>query len=451
MRIVILIGLLILHLLILANLQFTAWPEMFSYPYLLNNGFNLYKDIALPYQPVLVLLLSGIYKIFGMNLLTLQIFTSCIILFSDFLIFLISQKILGEKLLSLVPLALYIAIQPLTSGDMLWFDLATVPFILLAIISLLNDKYFLFGVFLGGAFFIKQQVGVAIALVLIYLLLTKKFSNLFKSALGLLIIALLVSLYVLKTGIINDYIFWTFTVPTVWYPKLPGYSNWPTFPQLIMISIIFLPGIVLTLKNLKTSRMSLKIILLFWIGLFIVAFPRFDYFRFQPALVAYIILVALLLKKANIAILCLPILLAIFILSPDNLGNINLPTRFYGPGELALAKHIEQLSSTPDKIYLLGVPSIEYVLSNRLPPKPWVDNYVWYMEIEGIQDKVLAGFQKEKPKLILWKTPKSGNWYDLGVYQPQKIVEYIMINYEKTGNLNDGIELWTIKKPVLSE
>jgi len=62
-----LIGLFTLHLFILIHLQFTSWPEMFSYPYLLNNGFNLYKDIALPYQPLLMLILSVVYKIFGYN------------------------------------------------------------------------------------------------------------------------------------------------------------------------------------------------------------------------------------------------------------------------------------------------------------------------------------------------------------------------------------------------
>ena len=109
------IFLLVIHLFILFNLQFTAWPEMFSYPYLLNNSFKLYQDIALPYQPLLVLILSVVYKIFGFNLLTLQLFTWTTILISDFLIFFISRKIIGKKALSLVPLSLYIFVQEIDS------------------------------------------------------------------------------------------------------------------------------------------------------------------------------------------------------------------------------------------------------------------------------------------------------------------------------------------------
>src|SRR3990167_1746027 len=81
------------HSLILSNIQFTAWPEMFSYPYLLNNGFMLYRDQALPYQPLLVLILSKIYIIFGYDINVLKIFTWGIILINDLLIFLISQKL----------------------------------------------------------------------------------------------------------------------------------------------------------------------------------------------------------------------------------------------------------------------------------------------------------------------------------------------------------------------
>lgn len=437
--------LMLLHLFILFNLQFTAWPEMFSYPYLLDNGFDLYKDITLPYQPILVLLLVEIYKLFGYNLLTLQLFTWIVVVFSDVLIFLVSRRLLGKTIISLLPLSLYVLIQPLAFGNMLWFDLATVPFILLAFIFSHHKKFFVMGFFLGVAFFIKQQTGLAILFLSSYFLLNKKFQELIKFFLGFGVVALLILFFVIFSGIFDDYLFWTIAVPLYWYPRLPGYSNWPTLLQLLTISFIFLPAVLLVAKNWEVSKENTKMILISLIGLFIVAFPRFDYFRFQPALATYIILVASFLKKANTAILCLPLVLAILILSRNNLANINLPARFYGPQEIMLAKQIEEQTLPEDKIYLLGVPSIVYVLSNRLPPKPWVDSYVWYMEISGLQEKVIQGFEKNKPKVILWKIPEPGNWYDLGTYQPKKIVEYIKNHYELKENIEEEIQIWQRK------
>lgn len=439
------IALMLLHLFILFNLQFTAWPEMFSYPFLSNNGFDLYKDIALPYQPLLMILLSGVYKLFGYNLLTLQVFTVTLIIFSDILIFLISRELLGYTKKSLLPLSLYVLIQPLAFGNMLWFDLATVPFILLAILFGLHKKFFLVGFFLAVAFFIKQQTGLAILFLIIYFLLTKKFKELIKFLFGSSVVTLLILTFVIYNGIFNDYIFWTIVVPLYWYPKLPGYTNWPTLLQLITVCLIFLPGIILVTKKFKKSQDYTKMILLSFIGLFLVAFLRFEYFRLQPAMSAYIILMAAILKRGNTIILCVPILLAILILSRNNLENINLPARFYGSQELMLAKRVEDFALPNDRIYLLGVPSIVYILSNHLPSKPWVDNYVWYMEIEGLQDKVIQGFEVDKPKVIFWKTPEKGNWYEIGTYQPQKIVEYMKSHYELKENIEGGVQIWQRK------
>ncbi len=438
-------GLLLLHLFFLLHLQFTAWPEMFSYPYLLDYGFSIYKDIALPYQPLLVLILSGIYRLFEYNLLVLQIFTWTIILISDFLIFLISRKLIGEKLLSLLPLTLYVLIQPLASGNMLWFDLATVPFILLAILFILHKKFLWVGFFLAIAFFVKQQTGLAILFLIFYLVKNQKNKEIIRFLLGFGIVASLILLYVVFNGIFNDYVFWTIIVPLYWYPKLPGDANWPTLLQLITTSLVFLPGAFLAIRNFQKDQNHILVILILFSGLFLIAFPRLDYFRFQPALAVYIVLVAAVLKKENMKLLCLPLLLATLILTRDNFQNLNLPVRFYGPQELMLAKKIGELSSSVDRVYLLGVPSIGYVLSNRFPPKPWVDNYVWYMEIEGLQEKIIKGFTKEKPSVIFWKIPEPGNWYDLGTYQPKKIVEYMKSHYELKENIERGVQIWQRK------
>ena len=67
--------LLLIHFVLLINTRFTLWPEMVVYPYLVNNGFMLYRDIINPYPPFLSYSLAIFAKIFGYQPLPYQILT----------------------------------------------------------------------------------------------------------------------------------------------------------------------------------------------------------------------------------------------------------------------------------------------------------------------------------------------------------------------------------------
>lgn len=439
------------HLFVLTHLRFTAWPEMFSYPYLLNNGFKPYLDIALPYEPLLPLILAAIYKIFGTNLLVLQTFTWVLILASDFLIFLISVKIIGKKLLSLLPLTVYVFIQPVADGNMLWFDLATVPFILLAFVSFIYfqnvKKFLLVGIFLGMAFFIKQQIGVAIALLGFYLIIMRYLKGLVYYAFGFLIPTLFISVYILSNDLVADYFFWTVITPLKWYPSFPGYVHMPTFREAILIGLMFGSVVTASLYRIKQKNTQFIVAIILFLGTFLTAFPRFELFRMQPAIALGAVLIAILLperKKIQILFL-IPILLGYLMLLKSNLININGSPRFYSPEDFRLANFIGS-KAEGQVVYLLGINSLQYVLTDTVPPKPWIDNYVWYMEIPNVQEKALEGLKQASPKIIFRTPPLLGNWFDLGVYQPQKIVDYIYMHYNKsTDMLDQGVEVWTRK------
>lgn len=438
-----------LHFVILINIQFTAWPEMFSYPYLLSNGFKLYQDIALPYQPVLPFILEKLYKFFGYNLSVLQAFTWFVILINDILIFLISIRLIGKKLISLVPLAVYVLFQPLTEGNMLWFDLATTPFILLGVLLLLFLKnyknFFWFGFFLSLSFFIKQQTGILYLLLIIYLIFKKKFNEVFYIFAGSIVPIIFVLFYILLNGTLKDYIFWTIEVPLIWYPRFPGYINSPSIQDTIIIALLFTPIILAALKLLKEFDIAFGVTFFLFLGAFTAAFPRFEFFRFQPALILYIVLLVYILPsmKQKVKILIISaIVLSMALLLKANLHLFGLPTRFYGEREVLVSQKIKQIVEPSDKIFILNEHSLFYVLGGFFPPKPWVDNYVWYMEIEGIQDKVIEGFKKDPPRLILRKPTQNGNWYDLRTYEPKKITEYIQKNYEKVDNIDKDLEIW---------
>ncbi len=440
-----------LHLIILLSVQFTAWPEMFSYPYLINNGFKPYLDIAFPYEPILPLLLAGLYKVFGTELFVLQIYTWFIIIFSDLLIFLISKKIIGNKFISLLPIALYIVMQPVVDGNMLWFDLATVPFLLLAFatfIYLQGLKKFLFlGFFLGLAFFTKQQVGITMAILGIYFLVIKSFKGFFLYSLGFLIPVICVAGYIIGNNISSEYFFWTVTVPLKWYPSFPGYTHVPTIKETALMGLMFGSVVTATLLKLKNKDPQLIIAALIFLGAFLTAFPRFELFRVQPSIATLMILLCFVIAGSGlkkVIILVLPIILVSWLLWVKAIPNIGAPTRFYSQEDINLAEKIRSKNSSKG-LYLLGVNSLQYVLTGKFPPKPWVDNYVWYMEIPGMQEKVLAGLKRENLDLILKRTPSLGNWFDLGSYQPQRIVDYINMNYNKKEIINSEIEIWIRK------
>lgn len=438
----------LVQLYILNNITFTAWPEMFSYPYLVNNGFNLYQDIALPYEPVLSESLAVLYKLFGYNLIVLKLFTWGIIILADVLILLISRKIIGEGYKSLIPVVFFAMMQPFFEGNMLWFDLSVTPFLLLAVFSIYYlenfRKYLLFGLFLGIAFFIKQQVGLSIGLVFAYFLITRQWKELSQTILGLLIPTILIIGYVLLKGIVNDYFFWTVIVPLYWYPKFPGYVNLPSTKEFLGLVLLALPLLsVLAVK--KTYTKNFLIILCLFLGSFITAFPRFELFRLQPALAMYILLLAfvVLQTKKYLIFWLIPVILVTVVLGKNILFK-DVQNRFYSEVDIKTASQIKMLQQD-NQLFLIGLSSLNYVLTNSIPPKPWIDNYVWYLEIPGMQQKVIDGLEKSKTNLILRKSPELGNWYDLGVYQPQQIVEYMQMNYDKQGMLNGDIEIWTRK------
>lgn len=414
---------------------------MLSYPYLLNHDFTLYKDQVLPYQPLLILILSKIYAIFGYDIFVLKIFTWVIILINDLLIFLISRKIINHKILNFAPLLFYVTTQPFFGGNMLWFDLATVPFILGAIYMLIskNKKYLYAGVLLGLAALIKQQMLVLPAVLIIYLIIRKNFYRLTKLFIGFLIPWMLILLWVISQGILNDYIFWTFTVPFFWYPRFPGYANWPTNFQILQTVILF-SSVVLLIKNLRKWSETTWVLFLIFTALFITAFPRFDYFRMQPTLAIFPILFATYLKqKLYPAILILAALL--FLLISWNNISFGSQVRFYDQSDLNLSEKMKKFLEKDDKVYLLGVQSGQYVFTKSLPLKPWVDNYIWYMEIPGIQDKVINSLNREKPEYIFWQPPLPGQWYEIGTYQPRKVTSYIKEKYKKV-SVVERVEVW---------
>lgn len=432
------------HLFLLTRLAFTAWPEMLSYPYLLSNGFKLYQDIALPYQPVLIFILSTVYKVFGYSVLNLQIFTWTLILLNDLLIFLIVKKI-AKLNAALLAVFFYITFQTFSDGNTLWFDLAATPFILggLATFFYIKSmyKYIAFGLLLSLASFTKQQVALTVIFIFSLLIFLRNFKNALYFFLGAIIPGSIILAYVLSNSMLKDYFFWTFEVPLVWYPKAQGYVHLPSSSEWNKVLLMFLP-VILALIYFKRWTKDTMVIFLILIATFITSFPRFEFFRMQPTIALIALFVGILTSWSKLYQWLLLFIVAGYLISnlPSNFlekGTI----RFFSEDDFKIAELIKSKSASEEKIYLLGLPSSQYIYTNKLTSKPWVDNYIWYMEIPEIQQKVIDGLIKEDIKYIFWKEPQKGQWFELDSYQPRTIVDYIRNNYSQVESFED-IKIW---------
>ena len=138
---------------------------MLSYPYLFSNNFLPYKDFVIPYTPLLVVILSFVFNIFGFSTEVLKILTWVILLINDLIIFLILKQISKKDLLNLFILAIYIFLSSFLDGNMLWVDNTTVtPTLLFSYFGIIWIKekklsnFFMTAFFLSLTILIKQIV-----------------------------------------------------------------------------------------------------------------------------------------------------------------------------------------------------------------------------------------------------------------------------------------------------
>ena len=439
----ILAGLLGLHLFLLANLQFTAWPETVSFPYLFNNGFKLYGDMVHAYPPALTLVLAGVYKVFGYKLLTLKIFTWLGILASDVLIFLIVRQLTGRSLHATIGLLFYILLQPFLDGNMLWFDTVLTLPILLAIYFRRN--LFLSGIFLAAALLTKQT---ALVFVVAFFLRARNFRFLIPIAISLGIFLL----WLAASGQLIDFYNWNFYYPATYWTKYPSYQILSlTRGEIFALFLTLLPSAVLLATRFKKFLENKDLILLFlFLAAGIVAgLPRFSFYHFQPALAIAAVLFGVSLKSFRTfpgpLLITYYLLLILTISIPAAKLSWQKETRFWSESDRQLAETVSAAVPKGKGVYLLGPHSGLYVLADRLPPKPWIDNFGWYFEIPQVQEGTIKSWEQNPPAVIVIQDSVPGEWYLIGTYQPKKIIEWIRENYNRKEELKPGIWLWEKK------
>ncbi len=177
-------------------------------------------------------------------------------------------------------------------------------------------------------------------------------------------------------------------------------------------------------------------------------YPRFSFFHFQLSLAFVVILSVYLFSKAKVSYLPFAIyylLAVIYIIRPVLVLDWRGETRFWNREDLVLAQDISNNVAKNETVFLLGLQSGIYAMADRLPPKPWTDNFGWYLEIPQVQEEIINRWDKNPPDKIIWQDPTQRNWYDLGTYQPKEITKWITQNYTKKSEIEKGVWIWQKK------
>lgn len=440
---ILLAGILLVHFLFLMFLKFTAWPEMSLWPYLITKGWLPYSNIAIAHTPLAIFDLAVFYKIFGVGILQLKIFTWSLILLSDILVFIVAKKFWNTKVafLSLVTYVLWLVIY---DGNGFWFDLYMGILAFCSFYFAKNRKWFWTGFFWALAFISKQTTIwflLPISLEIINVRPASEDSPM-KCAWvfikGVLPVASVFVLSLYFFGIFSDFWDWAVKFGVFILPKAQGQIQ---LPDLKNLTIALFPFLIFLPLFLNHKSKFLNLFLWAFAGT-MGAFPRFEYFHFLPALSFLAIAVALSFteigKKKDLP---LKIFLGLYLIGSAvlftkyGIRNLNKETRFYERNVQDTILYVKYNTSPGDNIFVLNYWDNIYALTETVPStNPWIPQLSWYMEIPGIQEKMVESLKNNPPKLIIYNPyTKEG----LSSYTPQKVYDYVMANYRNVQSVGD--------------
>jgi len=377
-------------------ISFTAWPEMLAWPYLMLNGWLPYRDIAIAHTPLLLIIASAWYKVFGLGLLQLQLLTWVIFSLSALLLYLTSRS--GKALL------VYAALWAAFGGNALWFDLALAPLAIMLHRAIHGQRPVLAGGWAGLMLLTKQTALWFILPALWAVRLRGRF-------LAALACVLAVFLGLLAAaGLLADFYVWAVRFGIFILPRSPGQIQLPTLKQLLLA--VF--PVVIFLFN-KSNWRLLPWVVAGSLGVY----PRWELFHLQPALP----FLALGLGRSRLGTaLVVGYCLAL-------LARVPAPAvpRFFEPEFIQLVKTVKSRTSPGDRVFILNTWDHFYALTDTLPAvRPLIPYLPWYLDQPGIQEKVIRDLALSPPSLIVVRDHDSSG---LGAYRPTLISSFLSADF----------------------
>lgn len=442
-----LIPIVVAHLLLLINLKFTAWPETLLWPYLMIHGWPPYLNIAIVHTPLMLVKLAIFYKIFGVGILQLRIFTWILILVLDFLVFWIAKKLWNIKT-ALVALGSFAIWQVFFDGNGLWFDLFMGVIVLVSYFFVRKKNYFWAGIFWAFAFLSKQTaIWFLIPIGLEIVRLASEDSPIkwvIKFIQGVLVISVPFVLTLWISGVLPSFYKWAINFGIFVLPKAQGQVQ---LPDLRSLAVSLFPFLIFAPLIWKTGRKNINLLVWAIVG-GLGAYPRFEYFHFQPAIPFLALATGVFFstkfwKNTLVEIFIIFYVLgSLYLFGGFFMRNFQEGTRFYEQDAQDMISYVRSNTKLGDKIFVMNWWDNIYALSDRLPAvDPWVPQLSWYTELPGIQGKMIEDLKSSKPKLVILNPYSESG---LSAYIPQKVYNYVMQNYKLKEKV-DGIDILIFK------
>lgn len=423
-----LLTILAVHILFLLKTQFTAWPEMMLWPYLMANGWLPYRDIAIAHTPLLPLILSAYNSLFGFGVMQLKIFTWAVILLTDILLYWLISKKYGRTG-GLYGLLFYIPLQIIYFGNGLWFESALTLLGLLLFYFLKTKKYLWLGVIFAMSLLFKQTaIYIAMPILLGLISQNNKGKEIQRFMLSFFAVIGVFMLIVLSFGIFDDFYKWAIEFGIFTLPKLSGQIKYPATKEAVYA---FLPFMLIIPYLVKKKDLILPLFALTGV---MGVFPRWELFHFQPALPFLAMIFSELIvekKKTTFTVLIL-VFTSIFIFY-KSISFIKyywgVEDRFIESNTLSLSEYLDSNTNNGERAYVVNYWDNVYTLSETLPAvTPWTPQLNWYItpEIESdMTDKLLSN----PPKFIVWE--------NRGKFIPDSFYNYFESNYRKEVDFNE--------------
>ena len=250
--------------------------------------------------------------------------------------------------------------------------------------------------------------------------------------------------YFLTLGTVKSFLYWVFYFPLI-APRMPGYVSLPSISQSLAVLAPFVLFIPTIFKKPYTFFLIVAVVLI------VFAYPRFDYFHLIPTLaitsivfgpnISYVIKSNVLTKAI---FLITTVFLCLFILRYIH-NYWQKEIRFFEPEITSVASFMSIIIPKDETVYIQNGPDQLIPLSGHLPPKPWADEFPWYMEIKGVQERVIEGINIADTKYVIFQPYLNKGTYDLGSYKPTHVVDLIDKNFQNLIPVNDSLWL-KIKK-----
>jgi len=249
-------------------------------------------------------------------------------------------------------------------------------------------------------------------------------------------------LFFWQKNLVEDFLFWVFYFPFFKASKMPGYILLPTIRQFAVLI-----GLFLLFTPIIRRKFEINLIVTCALTLILFAYPRFDYFHLIPSIallsIAFGPAVESYFKRAFFfkpLILAALIYLSIFTVRYF-INNWQAQVRFFEPEILTAANFLRQITNENEPVYIQNGPDQLLPLSGRIPVKPWADEFPWYLELQGKQEKIVESLKEQNPRFVVYKPYDIGGRYDLGSYRPEKIAYYLDQNYQKSIQISDSLWL----------